>query len=435
MMAQRFALVHQRVLRHESFRQKNTSFPSGQANDTVLQRTLTPIESLLGKQDSKLVPVLVLGILTQIEEGKFYLEDPTGQVQVSFSNATAAEEFYITENSILLVEATFQDEILHVDCVFPPSLEQRDKSVQILQQQVGNSSFLPNSGVCDGSFVVLSDVHLDQPRVLELLEVLFKSYEPINGTDTLTDLPVFCFMGNFASSSHASIQQGFEDLAMLISKFETLAEKASFVFIPGPNDSNCSILPQAPLLQEMAGLSKTMIKIAHVQWGSNPCRLRRNGKEIVLFRYDVLAWMLQNQVRLPQGDEMNDKTPHSRMVRTILDQGHLLPVARVPIYWNYDHALRLYPLPDALVMGGSTHSDDHKELYERYENCDSIHPGSFSKNGTYVIYSPAGDELDTKPAGTDIGVAFCQATVNEEEYHGRRGKNAKASANPSAHEH
>lgn len=384
MMAQRYAIIQQRLLRHGIFRRKKT-YESTQA-DKVQQCTITPIESLLGKQDSNVVTVAVLGILRQGEEGTFYLEDSTGQVQVSFNDAMAVEGFYVTENSILLIEATFQDEVLHVARAGSPFPEPRDKSLQILQQQVRHTHFLemtPEELSRDGSnLVVLSDVHLDQPRVLTLLEHVFQEYD----SKPASQLPVFCLMGNFASNPQIDIHQGFEELALLISKFPQLANHAHFVFVPGPNDSDCGLLPQAPLVQETLGLEKTMqsYQIGHVHWGSNPCRIRQNGKEIVLFRYDVLACMLQNQVPVPTADGTSSQPLHSRMVKTIFDQGHLLPIARAPIYWDCDHALRLYPLPQALVLGGSTLSEYH----EMYEGCDAIHPGCFSRNGKYAIYSP-----------------------------------------------
>lgn len=65
----------------------------------------------------------------------------------------------------------------------------------------------------------------------------------------------------------------------------------------------------------------------------------------------------------------------------MLDQGHLCPgTSNVPIYWNYDHALRLYPLPDTLILGGS----NCQEFHEIYHDVDIIHPGTFGKNGTYA---------------------------------------------------
>jgi hypothetical protein len=44
------------------------------------------------------------------------------------------------------------------------------------------------------------------------------------------------------------------------------------------------------------------------------------------------------------------------LVTTLLHQAHLSPLPQTirPIYWNFDHALRLYPLPHALVIGDST---------------------------------------------------------------------------------
>jgi hypothetical protein len=38
------------------------------------------------------------------------------------------------------------------------------------------------------------------------------------------------------------------------------------------------------------------------------------------------------------------------VVHTMLSQGHLM-MAQAPTYWNYDHALGFYPLPDLLLLG------------------------------------------------------------------------------------
>lgn len=41
-----------------------------------------------------------------------------------------------------------------------------------------------------------------------------------------------------------------------------------------------------------------------------------------------------------------------QFVKTILSQGHLtpLPLYVSPVYWAYDYSLRVYPLPDMLVI-------------------------------------------------------------------------------------
>jgi len=391
-MAQRYALVHQSMLRHEKFHKKPITYKGtddfGNEDDC---HTLTPIESLLGKSNCDLITVL--GILVQVEEGKFYLEDTTGRVRVTFADALAMDDTYITENSILIVEAIFEDGILKVETVGGPLVEERQRTMQRLQQQVRHPYFLPCSSQFerDATFVVLSEVHLDQPRVLIMLENLFNRYEKRKPAD----LPVFCFMGNFSSTCQTQTKEGWEDLATILGKFKSLKDNAHFVFVPGPNDTKSCVLPQVPVNQETLGLQRTMQthQIPNAHWGSNPCRILQNGKEMVLFRHDALSWILQNEIRLVQNepdDEMVDSrevTPHSKMARTILQQGHLMPVVNAPIFWNYDHALRLYPLPDALILGGSGEEE------EIFGGCSIIHPGTFSKNGTFIEYSPGFDEL------------------------------------------
>lgn len=49
-----------------------------------------------------------------------------------------------------------------------------------------------------------------------------------------------------------------------------------------------------------------------------------------------------------------------QLVKTLLDQGHLcpLPLSARPIHWEYDNALRIYPLPDVLVLADADENDD-----------------------------------------------------------------------------
>ena len=44
---------------------------------------------------------------------------------------------------------------------------------------------------------------------------------------------------------------------------------------------------------------------------------------------------------------------HGHVVKTIIDQQHLcpLPLHRRPIFWDYDIALSLFPLPNIVVIG------------------------------------------------------------------------------------
>jgi hypothetical protein len=61
--------------------------------------------------------------------------------------------------------------------------------------------------------------------------------------------------------------------------------------------------------------------------------------------------------------------------------------------------LRLYPFPDALIVG-----DAVDQYYENYKECDAINPGPFS-NGNFMVYHPIG-EIKGLRAKSDV--EFCE---------------------------
>lgn len=107
-------------------------------------------------------------------------------------------------------------------------------------------------------------------------------------------------------------------------------------------------------------------KVSMISFGSNPCRVRYFSQEIVIFREDMMGRMMRNAVRMgdsaAEGADLRKAvswysgraaspkltSPSSlQLVQTILDQAHLapLPLNVRPILWDFDHALRLYPMP------------------------------------------------------------------------------------------
>jgi hypothetical protein len=55
-----------------------------------------------------------------------------------------------------------------------------------------------------------------------------------------------------------------------------------------------SILPRRPLLSSF--VSKLRAKVPKLHIGTNPCRIKFYGQEIVVFREDIMARMLRNLV-------------------------------------------------------------------------------------------------------------------------------------------
>jgi DNA polymerase epsilon subunit 2 len=153
----------------------------------------------------------------------------------------------------------------------------------------------------------------------------------------------------------------------------------------------------------------------NVTWATNPCRIRnpRTGREIVVFRYDLLHFFQRQQLFLPRGggagggddDAMRDEDDdngggrrdvplHVRLIKTVLGQAHLLPASGVPVAWNYDHALGLYPLPSLLVLGGDGPGSEEggggtTRYHEVCEGCRVLHPGS-ATTGSFAVYRDGG---------------------------------------------
>lgn len=134
----------------------------------------------------------------------------------------------------------------------------------------------------NSEIIVLSDIHLDKPQVLQKLRVLFNEYESEFEEEEYSDSafpPVlFIFLGNFTSSTgtlaeNASIlTKSFDKLTDMILSFKKLSH-CYFVFVPGPSDpagSVINILPKAPLPQTF---TKTALnRIPKIQFTTNPTR-------------------------------------------------------------------------------------------------------------------------------------------------------------------
>lgn len=444
MLAQRYALIHQRVVRHDLFRPSSDWHlnPASAAG----QLKITPIESLLGQKESHTScsntnpqqnnshVVLLLGILLQIEQGVYYLEDPTGQVQITLQDAVLTDGSFLTEHSMILVEGHVRDGVVHVHRIGQPLQETRALALRTLQQQVSHPAFAFPARIQKEqdrtTFCILQDVHMDQPRVVQQLECLFAYHENTLEGSSVTPAagqgpPIFVLMGNFCSPQALAtiaptpaalsqlVQAALDDLQALILAFPTLAAQAHFVIVPGPLDSINRVLPFPPLIMH----SSSSKAVDNIHWASNPCRIRWNAKEMVIFRFELLPLLLQHQIRLPSDaagqvpneDDCDDdeaqqqfkqqethlREPHCRLLKTILDQGTLMPLTSVvPVYWNVHHALGLYPLPHCLILGGNCMGDGAAPSFETYHECHVIQTTSLSHGGPYAVYRPGANNSD-----------------------------------------
>ena len=377
MMTQRYAMIHQRVMRNELFKKGARS----------QKLTLTSIDRLLGTANRTASTTFVLlGLLrtnnnaTDIKSSHPYcLEDVTGTVTLDLTQAVAADKtgagFY-TEQSMVLVQGHVGDDEMFVvhRMGFPP-LETRAESefvVPLLTRR--DRGTLPPLEV-----YVFNNVHLDDPQIVSQLQGILEDLES-KAQDTTTPC-MLVFMGNFGSSP-----QVLDELSMLVESCPYLQEHAHFVIVPGPNDSVGLCLPQPPLHKPYT-LGQTVQKL---HMASNPCRIQYGASQIVLFRSQLTSLLAQQELFTLKGSGSDSATgspttPLSvseKLAKTILEQGHLIPCAAntTPIFWNMDHALRLYPLPAAVILGESD------AFSHAIGDCHVVSPGNMVQ-GKFVKYT------------------------------------------------
>ncbi|XP_035884614.1 DNA polymerase epsilon subunit 2 isoform X3 [Phyllostomus discolor] len=363
---ERYTILHQRTHRHELF---TPPVIGSHPDESGSKFQLKTIETLLGNT-TKIGDVIVLGMITQLKEGKFFLEDPTGTVQLDLSKAQFHSGLY-TESCFVLAEGWFEDQVFHVNAFgFPPT-----EPSSTTRAYYGNINFFggpSNTSVKtsaklkqledeneDAMFVFISDVWLDRAEVQEKLHTMFSGYSPA---------PPTCFIlcGNFSSAPYGknqvqALKESLKALADIICEYPNIHQRSRFVFVPGPEDPGFgSILP----------------------------RIQYCTQEIIVFREDLVNKMCRNCVRFPSS---NLDIP-SHFVKTILSQGHLtpLPLYVCPVYWAYDFALRVYPVPDLLVI-----ADKYDPFTLTNTECLCMNPGSFPRSGfSFKVYYPSNKTVE-----------------------------------------
>jgi DNA polymerase epsilon subunit 2 len=88
---------------------------------------LTPLSALLGcdgeedDQGEHGEALIVMGMLSQLKEGIFFLEDLDASVRLDMSGTTFAKRLF-TEQSIVLAEGSYRDQVFHAtNVMFPPA--------------------------------------------------------------------------------------------------------------------------------------------------------------------------------------------------------------------------------------------------------------------------------------------------------------------------
>ncbi|MCO5589717.1 hypothetical protein L7F22_043685 [Adiantum nelumboides] len=385
---------------------------------------LTSTANLLGRQGQRF---LLFGMLCTSSDGRYALEDTDGMVGLDLDDAIPGEGIF-TEGSMILVEGEYTaEERIRAFAIGHPPSESRETAKMLcggvdfngtgsLTSQEEKTLRIHEQNHASLSFIFISELHLDDEKTMRNFGAMLQGYID-------ADFLPFCFVlcGSFVSNQRSATastasagksiieryQDAFVALGDLLVKFPSIMNRSHFVFVPSHEDPfGTTTLPRKPLpkiisekfIQRIIRANGGNVSSAkRIHFVSNPSRLVYFGQEIVVFRDDLLQRLLGHTVRL-KGDENANATTNDNsaanvvdlkkfLVSTVLDQAHLCPLpswAR-PILWDFDHTLRLYPMPSALVL-----ADKFQRYDLTYEGCHVFNPSSFREgNFCWTTFYPA----------------------------------------------
>ncbi|CCE64823.1 hypothetical protein TPHA_0I03220 [Tetrapisispora phaffii CBS 4417] len=288
----------------------------------------------------------------------------------------------------------------------------------------------------DHRFAIMGgDMFLNELQTLSALRKVFSKLNEdppimIILQGSFSSTPVHASTNSKSMSISTQYKNNFDSLASLLSEFEDLINYSTFLFIPGVNDPWSSMVtlgstglwPQKPIPNHFTTRINRICR--HVIWGSNPTRIAYLSQEIVIMRDNICGRFKRNSVQFRTVEEKeginkqlkkdNEKSqllddddipmkslsidPNKlparvhesrKIVKTILDQGHLSPFTPDirPIAWGLDHSLTLYPIPSTLILCDQT----APQFELTYNGCKAFNPGKFISNNRarFLAYTPS----------------------------------------------
>lgn len=397
MFRMRYELLRGKTLRNHKFTPPASGILSLAKQSPYFR--LTGIESLAGTKGER----LVLGMLTQLEEGTWYLEDLNGVIRIDLSQASHTAglhtecSFVIAKGKIVEIEG--EEPYFQVSLMGTPPYETREASLNAMsrnsnlfggQMETAETASLlkMEKEDIDSFFLLLSDVALDNSKVIAGIRYLLQSY-----VDDGLMPKIIVLMGNFLShpfGQHVTdmtvLADKFKELGNLLrSDFPAFADECMFVIIPSTKDPGPgNVLPRPPMPNIVMKGFIDAIGAERVHLGTNPCRIRYMTQEIVIMRDDLIQKMVRQCAVKPDFSQSVEMSEH--FIKSVIDQSHLcpLPTSARPVLWRHAHAMWLFPVPHAIIV-----ADKVDSYIVKYEGNLGLNPGSFNTDFSFQIYLPA----------------------------------------------
>lgn len=296
----RFNVIHQRLLRHESFHTSavTTSRAANKRRTPGAGQALkiTQIANMLGRHGTQ---QMLLGMLVILPAGELAISDLTGTITLDLSRAVDYPEnsAWFTPSMIVLVDGIYEEEdeeigkglggtrgvggvlggkfiasfIGHLSCETRATSLGMTGADGAQDQSIGGGfgwidflglgseravgqkmrrveerllRRLTAEEAADRSrLVILGELNLDNPRTLPALRKILSIYA---AEDQAAPPLTFILMGNFVQHPIMARSRGggsveykeyFDELGTVLAEFPALIKNSTFVFVPGDNDA------------------------------------------------------------------------------------------------------------------------------------------------------------------------------------------------------
>lgn len=301
----RYTLLWQRTSRHELF----SATIAGTTTD-VKKFQLRKVEYLLSS--AVVNDFVVLGLLSQLTENRFFIEDPTGSVPVDLSKVQYHSGFFC-EGSFVLIEGNYADGVLKAAGMGFPPVEAAASSRAYFGSLntwggPANTLLKNSTGLLaierdntEATMVFLADCWLDDPVVFEKMQTLFVGYN---------DSPpvAIIMMGPFFRNTQDPFQwkNKFHAFGEFIANnCPAIKKETDVVLVPALEDPAAPvILPRAPLPEQICTNLKRLVP--RTVLATNPCRLQYCTQQIVICRADLITKLCRNTIHFPQEGKLED---------------------------------------------------------------------------------------------------------------------------------
>ncbi|XVF50365.1 hypothetical protein PTKIN_Ptkin04bG0091500 [Pterospermum kingtungense] len=442
----RFLLLFQRVSRDQHFNKLAFDID----DETSQNCQLSPIQSLIGQRGTR----WVMGVISQLEDGHFYLEDLTAAVEIDFSKAISFSLIachicsyihsislnffffkritmqrsslfrlitvtkqkivvffdsqykittgFLTENTIIVAEGEMHSEGIFqvITCGFPP-LEDRDKSLKVLSGHdfFGGGTLTKEETLrladlekraVNEMFVILSNIWLDDEQVMEKLETVLNGFESVEIVPSL-----FVFMGNFCSRPCNLSFHSFLSLRLQFGKLGQMIEahprlKAQSRFLFIPGPDDAGSSTVLPRCALPKYLTEELQKHVPNAIFSSNPCRIKFGTQEIVFFRHDLLYKMRRSCLIPPSTEETDDL-FEHLVATITHQSHLCPLPLFVQPIIWNYDHCLHLYPTPHTI---ILGDRSEQKAFKYTGITCFNPGSFSDDSTFVAYRPCTQEVE-----------------------------------------